>query len=860
MQSRSAVLLIGLITGLAGAGQSHIPPDSTIAVVFERGYGTIEAGGPYAGFESHHSRPLPSRISFYAPVANSMDLSTDYWRREESQILHLGLQIDACPREPIGWEPWPYRLTPAAVQFSQQIAHTHFTLSYSFFQNSPGLLMRLVAANRDSQPHAYRLYTHWEMTLRTCQSYAVKDRAHTWFDPHTQTIFAAFDDPETAKATLLVGNGASPPRQWLANSAALWQNEKLKWITAGDEIDWQQGRPDGGAHRPAAAFVYEKTLAPGDSLVIVHFLAATTRSEAAALANHLATNYQHEAAAYAEQVATAAQGAPVFRTGNGELDHSAQWAIALLAANRHFLDGEIVPMPCPAQYNFYFTHDALMTDLAAANFDARRVRNDLLYLANKASAENIIPHAYYWKDDGFKTEFAGKDNWNHFWFILVAASYLRHTGDLAVLQRLQPLLEKSLTFTLSHLGEDGLLWAASPDWWDIGNVPGPRAYITVLAIRALQEFVFLGSKLNDAPEKLQGYVAQAQSLRAALAHKLWDEQLGYLINFNNGTSKDEHLYAGSLLAVVFDALAGDQQRRLVATAQQRLYDPQLGVRMVDPADFHLLEKEFKLVNHEQGKNKGEYINGGVWPHGTAWYALALQQIGENEAALEVVRSNMTIAGIAASPQGQPAMYEYRYSDPAAATYGRIDKPSFLWAGGWYLFALYRLLGAAESPWNLHLRTDLPSQTPVPEFQWLINGKMAKVVYSGLGQFATSITYDGMPFPSLVIPEQRAPVEIQITRGAIAQPYLETLTAMLADAHWQEQQKSLRWQSRAFAGHSVSATIRSAQAPQRIWVDRKILPASAWPVQQEESNAFRTSIAYSHAALDCEVRVEFDDRL
>ncbi len=858
MQSRSAVLLISLITGLAGAGQSRIPPDSTIAVAFERGYGSIEAGGPYAGFESHHSRPLPSRLSFYAPVANSLDLSTDYWRRAQSQILHLGLQIDAGPRTLIGWEPWPYRLTPAAVQFSRQIAHTHFTISYSFFQNSPGLLMRLVAANRDAQPHAYRLYTHWEMTLRTCQSYAVKDRAHTWFDPRTQTIFAAFDDPETAKATLLAGNGASPPRQWLANSAALWHNGKLKWSTAGDKIDWQAGRSDSGANRPAAAFVYEKTLAPGDSLVIVHFLAATTSSAAAALANYLATNHQKEAAAYTQQVARAAQGAPVFRTGHADLDHSARWAKALLAANRHFLDGEIVPMPCPAQYNFYFTHDALMTDLAAANFDALRVRNDLLYLANKAGAENIIPHAYYWKDDSFKTEFAGKDNWNHFWFILVAASYLRHTGDLAVLQRLQPLLEKSLRFTLSHLGADGLLWAASPDWWDIGKVPGPRAYHTVLAMRALQEFVFLGSKLNAAPEKLQEYVAQAQSLRTALAHKLWDEKPGYLINFNNGTRKDEHLYAGSLLAVVFDALAGDKQRRLVATAKHRLYDPQLGVRMVDPADFHLLEEEFKLVNHEQGKNKGEYLNGGVWPHGTAWYALALQQIGENEAALEVVRSNMTITGIVASPQGQPAMYEYRCSDPAAANYGRIDKPSFLWAGGWYLLTLYRLLGAAESPWNLHVRTDLPGQTPMPEFDWLVNGRIAKVVYSGRGQFATSITHDGLPFPSLVIPEQRTPVEIRITRGAIAQPYLEHLTATLLDAHWQEEQNSLRWQSRAFAGHAVSAAICSAQAPQRIWVDQEILPAAAWDAHQQNEHAYRTIINYSHLSPECEVRVEFQE--
>jgi glycogen debranching enzyme len=859
MQSLLIYCLTGLMAGYAGVGENYIQPESTLAVAFHSGYGSIEVGGPYVGFESHHSRPLPSRLSFFAPVANSMDLSTDYWRRDESQIFFLGLQIDDGPRQLIGWEPWPYLLSPAAVQFSKQIDQTQFTISYSFFQTSPGMMARIVGINRDSHPHTYRLYTHWETSLRTCQSYKLKDRAHTSFDPNTRTVFADFDDPETAHATVLVGNGATPPRRWSANSAALWHDGQLNWMTGSDTNSWREPSTNDGAHRPAAAFLYEKNLAPGDSLVIVHFLASTKKSEAVALAKHLAANCRGEAAAYEKYVSTAARSGPVFHTGNPDLDHSTQWAKALLAANRHFLDGEIVPMPCPAEYNFYFTHDALMTDLAAANFDANRVRTDLLYLANKVNAENIIPHAYYWKDDGFKTEFAGQDNWNHFWFILVAASYLRHTGDLALLQRLQPVLEKSLTFTLSHLGEDGLLWAGYPDWWDIGKVPGPRAYMTALAIRALQEFVFIGNKLQYAPEKLQNYLAQAQSLRTTLAQKLWDEQLGYLINFNNGTTKDEHIYAGPLLAVVFDEIATAQQRRLVATARQRLYDPQLGVRTVDPADFHLLEKEFQLVNHEQGKNKGEYINGGVWPHGTAWYALALQQVGDNDAALEVVLNNMTIAGIARSPHGQPAMYEYRYSDPATADYGRIDKPSFLWAGGWYLFTLYRLLGAAESPWNLHLRTNLPSQTPAPEFEWLINGKTAKVVYSGQGQYATSITYDGVPLPSLVIPEQHTPGKIQITRGTIAKPYLENLTATLIDAQWRDQQKSLRWQSRAFTGHYVSAIILSAQAPKRILVDQKILPASSWPVQHEEMNSYRTVINYSHASPDCEVQVEFENQ-
>ena len=37
---------------------------SELEVFFDGQYGQIEVGGKYVGVEFHHSRPLPSRISF----------------------------------------------------------------------------------------------------------------------------------------------------------------------------------------------------------------------------------------------------------------------------------------------------------------------------------------------------------------------------------------------------------------------------------------------------------------------------------------------------------------------------------------------------------------------------------------------------------------------------------------------------------------------------------------------------------------------------------------------------------------------------------------------------------------------------
>ena len=70
--------------------------------VFTGKFGQVEVGGRYAGAEFHGSRPLPSRISFFYPVANSVDLSKDYWKRENhgrwwlvSKLMAAGIGLES---------------------------------------------------------------------------------------------------------------------------------------------------------------------------------------------------------------------------------------------------------------------------------------------------------------------------------------------------------------------------------------------------------------------------------------------------------------------------------------------------------------------------------------------------------------------------------------------------------------------------------------------------------------------------------------------------------------------------------------------------------------------------------------------
>ncbi|NIR65456.1 MAG: hypothetical protein GWN00_22265, partial [Aliifodinibius sp.] len=106
-----SILLLILVYIFQTFSQDVSPFTEQLSVEFAGKYGQLEIGGNFVGAEFHHSLPLPSRISFYYPVANSIDLSTDYWQRDQSHPFSVTLNFDGEVRE-IGKEPFRYRYTP----------------------------------------------------------------------------------------------------------------------------------------------------------------------------------------------------------------------------------------------------------------------------------------------------------------------------------------------------------------------------------------------------------------------------------------------------------------------------------------------------------------------------------------------------------------------------------------------------------------------------------------------------------------------------------------------------------------------------------------------------------------------------
>jgi hypothetical protein len=646
------------------------------------------------------------------------------------------------------------------------------------------------------------VYTHTLIVLRSCQTYTRYDSARARAVP--DGLVFLFDERPLGAAAVAVQNAGARPLSTISDAAALSAADTgwSRWIAGAPSAS---PPPAAGRSRSLAGFVYSLDLQPGDSTTIVQVISSTTSGDIDRVVGRMPSVWKSEIQRHDSTVRAAAGGAR-FATGDPWVDRSVSFSKALLSANRHYLDGEVVPMPCPAEYNFMFTHDILLTDLSAIAFDPARVRKDLLYLAAH-SRDSVLPHAYYWKDDRFVTEYCAAGNWNHLWWVLAAASYLRHTDDTATVARLMPIVSRSLEMTLTRR-RGNVMIGDEPDWWDFGHAEGARAYLTILTVRALEEYLFLGARMGRESSTLLGLERAAEDLRNGLRAELWDDSAGYLFNTTGGL-RDNHVYMGPLMAAVFGTLPREDAARLVETAGRILLDPPVGIRTVAPADFHTDSvKAYYNVKGNEGGNPYLYANGGVWYLGNAWYCWALRAAGSLDSAFAFYRRAMTVDGIARSPRGQPALYEYRFADESAPDHGWVDKPTMMWSAAFCIGTAYRMIGCEDSPWNITVGGGMPGSVRSAEADYLF-GNMKRVSVSGEGPFVAGVLADGAPVPSRALPRSVLQARtVEVRHGLVGHPYLDRVNASVHEARIDTNAGSLTVWLSSFEGHITTATIIS----------------------------------------------------
>src|SRR3989339_1816319 len=168
--------------------------------------GQIEVGSPYVGIEIHKSFPLLNRISFYYPVANSIDISEDYWKRENFRIMSVGLKVGNSPKRFLKNQVYYVSQTPYSVSFIGNDSESEIKISYEFCKNEPAMVVTYEITNASETEKEYEVYTRLETTLRTCHTYKIIDSAYTEYQENGSIIRVNYPFTETGHAQIFVMN------------------------------------------------------------------------------------------------------------------------------------------------------------------------------------------------------------------------------------------------------------------------------------------------------------------------------------------------------------------------------------------------------------------------------------------------------------------------------------------------------------------------------------------------------------------------------------------------------------------------------------------------------------------------------
>lgn len=289
-----------------------------------------------------------------------------------------------------------------------------------------------------------------------------------------------------------------------------------------------------------------------------------------------------------------------------------------------FLAGVVYQFPARTYYR-----DGYWTVLSVLPYKPQLVRNEIITLAGGINKDGNCPSAV-------KYNFS---NWwgNHYdspsFFVIMLYDYVAHTQDYSILDedwKGKTILDaaESVINKLSECADStGLLVKGGEfnrrDWCDNVFRPGYVTYDEALYARALYALSEMTLK-KQFIEKSTKYKNMYIKVKDSINDILWDEKLGYFINFKEGNYIEDNLSIDTVPVILYGLCDKDRaiktlknmERLLESKNNKEQHAGDFGTLSVFPYYKHnesvVLKSSYPLYYH----------NGGDWPYWSAAYAYA----------------------------------------------------------------------------------------------------------------------------------------------------------------------------------------------------------------------------------------------
>lgn len=287
-----------------------------------------------------------------------------------------------------------------------------------------------------------------------------------------------------------------------------------------------------------------------------------------------------------------------------------------------FMAGHDYLIPMRSYYR-----DSFFTILPMYNGKTELVRNQIMTLAKGIGEDGSCPSAVlsnfeaYWEDHYDSPSF----------FAIMLYDYIRVTEDLTILTELVgektvfDKAENAIIKLSEKSDETGLLYKEGKynklDWADEVNRYGYVTYDEILYARALFSIAQIYELLGNQ-KKSSLYLKKFENVKEKINQVLWDDTLGWYVNFKNEDYIENNLSIDTVFAAIFGIASDEQACRMLSNMEKYLESrnhPELedyGVLCVYPPYSHMKSAYFKSLEPYR------YHNGANWPYLSAMYAYA----------------------------------------------------------------------------------------------------------------------------------------------------------------------------------------------------------------------------------------------
>lgn len=282
----------------------------------------------------------------------------------------------------------------------------------------------------------------------------------------------------------------------------------------------------------------------------------------------------------------------------------------------------------------YF-RDSYYTVLPMLTEHPEFVRNEILTLARGINEEGACPSAV--KSDF--TAFWGDHYDSPSFFVIQLYDYLTATGDASILDETisgEPLLrivQKVLARLKGKTDETGLLYKEGSfnkrDWADEVNRNGYVTFVEALYYRALVAASRLFEKSD--PKQASLYQADAEKVKQAINSLLFDEELGYYVNYKSSAGVEKNLSLDTLFTLLFGVADEDKAKRVLDNVErlcESKNNPDLGGEDFGVACAFPPYGLPRATCHKSSRPY-DYHNGANWCYLTAIYAYAKALYGRD---------------------------------------------------------------------------------------------------------------------------------------------------------------------------------------------------------------------------------------